>query len=464
MFRTVTSRLTLWYSAIFAILAIMAFALIYILFSSYLIQRVDEDLLEVTKEVETLYREHGDKVMGREFTREAEAEGINRIFFRLLSGNLKELAASDLSAWRGLPPPLHKLKNLPDGAELFEIISLPSRLDRTRVLYKKSLNGAIIQVGYSLEDVDELITHFRMIFGTVIAVMLFLGSTGGWLLARKAMRGFERVRNAAVIIRQGDFSHRVPLGNEGEEIDNLARAFNDMLEHIQVLVRELKEATNNIAHDLRSPITRIRGIMETTATGTHDVEHYGEMAGIVIEECDRLVGMINTMLEIAETESGVAEFSSVPLDIGALVRDAHELFQPVAEDKGIEFIIDAPSELLMILGDTSRLQRAMANIIDNAIKYCKAGDSVTLSAWRRNGHVVIAVRDSGNGINEKDLPHIFERFYRGDKSRSTPGHGLGLSLALAIVRSLRGDISVESSPGKGSTFTILLPALSKTNG
>jgi signal transduction histidine kinase len=181
------------------------------------------------------------------------------------------------------------------------------------------------------------------------------------------------------------------------------------------------------------------------------------MAVAVVEESDRLVGMINTMLELAHTESGIADFSMEPVDVGQVLRDAYELFQPVAEDEGIRFEIDLPQEALIVSGDVTRLQRVLANLLDNAIKYTEAGGRVRLEAKRNKPDVTVSVIDSGIGISGADLPHIFERFYRHDRSRSTPGSGLGLTLALAFARAHGGDITVTSAPGEGATFTVTLP-------
>jgi len=457
MFRTITSRLALWYAALFAVVSITVFSLAYLMLKSNLNQRMAGELLNEAKEFEGIYRSQGIEGLRAGFEREAESEGGKRVFFRLFSARMEELAASDLSAWKGLGPPPAALTSLPRDNYKFETISIPGRVHGVRSIFNKSHDGAIIQIGYTLEDDDDLIAHYRMIFGAAIAVMLICGSAVGWFTARRAMRGVERVAHTAARIGKGEFARRVPLGNEGEEINNLAMAFNNMLERIQALVTEMKEVTHGIAHDMRSPITRIRGIAETTLTGVQSIAAYREMAGMIVDECDRLAVMINTMLEIAEAEAGVAAFSKCPVDMGAVVENAHELFRPVAEDKGIQFLVDSPAEPVVTLGDVSRLQRAIANIVDNAVKYTASGGTIVLSTNVNHSNLFISVIDSGEGISGRDLPHIFERFYRGDRSRSTPGNGLGLSLAMAIVRAHSGEITVKSTPGKGSSFTVLLP-------
>ncbi|HEW79862.1 MAG TPA: HAMP domain-containing histidine kinase [Phycisphaerales bacterium] len=305
--------------------------------------------------------------------------------------------------------------------------------------------------------------RYRETFGWGLLVILALGSIVGWLLANRAMSGVKRVTRTAVRIGRGDLTHRVPVGQEGLEIHNLALAFNKMLERIQSLITELKEVTNNVAHDLRSPITRIRGIAETTLTGQQKTEAYQEMGSTVVEECDRLVIMINTMLDIAETESGVADIATAHVDVVRIAKDVYELFQPIAEDKGITLEIKGQTEHLFVLGDLGRLQRVMANLLDNAISYTDSGGKVVISIEILQSQVKISVADSGIGIYEKDLPRIFERFYRAEKSRSSRGNGLGLSLAQAIIKAHKGEISVESSLGKGSVFTIILPLMPTTN-
>ena len=180
------------------------------------------------------------------------------------------------------------------------------------------------------------------------------------------------------------------------------------------------------------------------------------MAASTIEECDRLLDMINTMLMISKTESGVDKLSREEIDLAGLVREACELFEPTAEDKGVTLSCDVP-ERSRLVGDTRMIQRMLSNLLDNAIKYTPSGGSVTVSVSENDepGHCL--GQRYGIGISPSDLPRIFERFYRCDQSRSQAGIGLGLSLARAIARAHGGDITVTSTPNQGSTFTVTLP-------
>jgi signal transduction histidine kinase len=214
--------------------------------------------------------------------------------------------------------------------------------------------------------------------------------------------------------------------------------------------------TDNIAHDLRSPITRIRGVAEMALTGGESMDEYENMAGNTIEECDRLLEMIETMLDISELEAGAGNLARTEVDMTRVVEEACELFQPPAEDKGIAVVVEV-STGAFVYGDIQRLQRMVANLLDNAIKYTPTDGTVTVSTDGDESKVFVEVKDTGIGISGEDFSNIFERFYRCDPSRSDFGVGLGLSLVMAIARSHAGDVAVTSSPGKGSTFTVSLP-------
>jgi len=193
-----------------------------------------------------------------------------------------------------------------------------------------------------------------------------------------------------------------------------------------------------------------------TLTTGKSMDDYRSMAANTIEECDRLLQMIKTMLDISEAEAGVAKLDMKEIDITQVIREACELFQPLAEDKRVYIEHKLPRTCLA-RGDIQRVQRMVANLLDNALKYTPPGGVVSISANGDRNQILVSVCDTGIGISQNDLPHIFDRFYRCDHSRSEPGIGLGLSLSLAIARVHGGNITVDSTPGKGSTFTVTLP-------
>jgi heavy metal sensor kinase len=457
--RTTTFRLTLWYLGVFSTLSLAVFGVVYVFLASHLYDQTDNELLNTATEFRSLYEEQGVKALQAEFTREAASRGTGRVFFELISPEGKLLATSDLSQWNG-PETSHLDADGASGNKAsFRTLLLPGHRHKARVISISATDGNVIKIGSTLEGDEILLERYRETFGTALVIMLVCGGFVGWLLARKAMSGVKRVTETANRIGRQNFGRRVTLAGEGEEISALVHAFNDMLERIESLLSGLQQITDNVAHELRTPITRIRGIAETTLKGNGSLDEYREMAASVIDGSDDLIEMIATMLEIAKTDSGVAELAVVPLDICEIVEEAADLFAPAAEDRRIDIRLAKPPQAVMVHGDRSRLQRVVANLLDNAIKYTPTGGTVTLSVDAGTAGVKVKIADTGMGIDEKDIPRIFDRFYRSDKSRSSAGSGLGLSLALAIIRAHGGDITVKSSEA-GSAFTLFLPRTS----
>jgi heavy metal sensor kinase len=341
--------------------------------------------------------------------------------------------------------------------QVFDTIVLRDRKDEVRVLYALLAPGIILQVGQSMENYSRFIDAFQGMFVTTMVLLIAVATGVGWFMARRAVSGVEAITRTAQNISEGSLQERVPVKTAGDEIDQLAMTFNQMLDRIEKLVTEVKEMSDNIAHDLKSPITRIRGLAEVTLTTGKTPGDYENMTASTIEECDRLLDMINTMLLISKTESGVDKLAQDKMDLSEIARSACDLFGPMAEDNGVTLTCNTPHPS-PLLGESRMIQRMLANLLDNAIKYTPSGGTVTVSvSENEKKDLVVTVRDTGIGISESDLPRIFDRFYRCDQSRSKPGIGLGLSLARAIARAHQGEITVTSCLNQGSTFAITLP-------
>jgi len=455
--RTVTIRMTVSYAMISSAVAAVVFLLVYLTLAADLMHRTDDELLKMVKELNYIHKTTGTGGASAEIKILEKTEGVSRMFARVIASDGTVLASSDMQELQEAEKSCLQSHDLEPDVPRFQTITLPNRHHNLRSVYLKTADGTIYHGGYSIRDDDEILEDFRQIFSRAFVVMLVCGGIVGWFISRRAMRGVARVRDAALSIGTGDFDRRVPLGNEGQEIVDLAVAFNEMIEKIRILIRELKDVTDNIAHDLRSPITRMRGAAEMTMTGGQSLEDYQDLAGMVVEECDRLVSMINTMLEIAETDAGAVVIPTAAVDLRLIVQDAYELFEDVAQSRGLHLAIDCPDIPLVVTGDRTRLQRAISNLIDNAVKFTPEGGHVRLQAQETPSHVTITVSDTGPGLEPKDVEKVFERFYRGDRSRSKPGNGLGLSLAKAIVKAHGGEITVRTTPGKGCAFIVTLP-------
>jgi len=456
--KTLAFRLTLWYGAVFAFSTVLAFSVFYFLITSVMEGQTDQELLgQIGKFSALLSMEGTDSVKALAIA-ESQAGGVKKVFFRFLTARGDVFSSSSMSYWQDIGIDEKALRQvLREKRPVFNTVHLPGRADRVRVLYGFIGPGVILQVGQSMEVLTRFLAVFQKIFILTAAFLLFFAAGIGWFMARQALSGVGTVTRTARLISRDDLKKRVPLEGGGDEIEQLAGTFNDMLDEIEKLVTGMREMSDSIAHDLKSPVTAIRGMAEVTLTTAKTPGEYGAMAASIIEECDRLLDMINTMLLISRMESGVDRKEVAPMDLAAVVREACDLFQPLAEDREIGLTCLVP-ESVPFSGDLRQIQRMVANLIDNAVKYTSSPGGVTV-ALHQEGHdgVNLIVDDTGMGISEEDLPHIFERFYRCDHSRSREGAGLGLSLARAVARAHEGDISVKSAPGKGSTFTVTLP-------
>jgi heavy metal sensor kinase len=457
LFRTLAFRLTLWYAGISIVFSGISFLLFYVFITSFLQNETDQELLSRSRELSSLLRLNGIEAVKRVVALEAQAAGEKKIFVRLLYPDGTTFSSSNMSYWKNIAIHREALKKLlEDGEPVIETTALSAKL-RVRILYGIIGPGLLLQLGQSMENQARFIEAFQSIFMAVMAVLILFSAGVGWFMARRATIGVEAVTKTAKRISDGAMDQRVPVNQRDDEINELALTFNGMLDRIQSLVQNIKEISDNLAHDLRSPVTRIRGLAEVTLTTAGAMNEFETMAASTIEECDRLLDMINTMLVISRTEAGVEKGEIGLIDVDKLVEQARELFSPWAEDKGVNLIFTRIHPF-QIRGDRAMVQRMISNLLDNAIKYTPSGGTVHIRTdvdaeqWG-----CIEVSDTGKGIAEEDLGLVFERFYRCDQSRSEPGTGLGLSLARAVAVSHGGTISVTSTPAKGSVFLIRLP-------
>lgn len=461
---TLAFRLTLWYAVIFTISSCTAFLFFYLLITSVIRQRTDRDLLDQVGKFSTLLSTNGIDAVSRIAIVEAQAAGEKKIFFRILSRYGEVFFSSNMSYWKDISVSGTAIKVLVQGnSYMFDTIIIPERKHKIRILYAVIGPGVILQLGQSMENYTRFIEAFQKIFVTTMVFLIVLAALVGWFMARRALSGLGEVTRTAQYISGGALDERVPVKPRGDEIDQLATTFNKMLDRIQNLVIGIREMSDNMAHDLKSPVTRIRGIAEITLTTDTSLKGYQNMAASTIEECDRLLDMINTMLLISKTEAGAGKIEYKKMDMAGIVRNACDLFQPLAEDNGISMTCNVQDKFTFC-GDIRMIQRMIANLLDNAIKYTPSEGSVVVSVHsddRRS--VVVSVKDTGVGISPKNLPHIFERFYRCDPSRPQTGIGLGLSLAKTIAHAHGGNITVISIPDQGSTFTVTLPKLSESS-
>jgi len=455
--RSLALRLTLWYAGVFAASLCVAFLVIHLLTLSILRERTDEDLEEDLAEFAAYMDEGGIERVRQEMRVETAGEEAEDVYFRLWSRDGELLDTTELSDWPGLGTPGALLAKLAadDDPEL-GTVDLRGREHAVRVGYASIAPGLVLELGQSLEEEAELADAFLQAYLVTLVAVVLLGAPIGWFLAHRALGGVKAITRTATEIADGALDRRVSAPAGGDELDRLAQTFNLMIDRIQTLIAGMREMTDTLAHDLRSPLARVRASAEMMLTGDGSEEEWRTMASDAIAEADRMLEIINVTLDITEAESGAARLERQEFDLAEVVETAADLFQTIAEDRQISLRVQVP-EHCPIHGDRYRIQRVVANLLDNALKYTGAHGTVRITLLDGDEQVRLEIADTGPGIDESDVNRIFERFYRGDRSRTEPGNGLGLSLALAFVRIHGGSITVDSEPGLGSTFAVILP-------
>ncbi len=454
--KTLGFRLTLWYSSLFILSSTILFGGAFFLVSSTL-REYDYQIVQA-KTDEYALMEHADglaEIIHRVRVEE-ENNSESGIFVRLADPQNKTLLSIIPHQWKDLD--VKKLEAVPvvfTGAQWRT--SVPrDRGDAFVLISRRFSDGSILQVGKRPEKRGKLLESFSAIFAGILIPVVLIGISGGLFLAFRALRPIRDLIHTVRCIDEGKMDTRVPSSQTGDELEELVRLFNRMLSRIETLITGMREALDNVAHDLRTPITRLRSTIETALQSEAGADHLREALMDTAEEAERINTALGTLMDISEAEKGIMNLKLEKADIVALIREVVELYQYVAEDKGVTVATSLPGALYAWM-DSNRIRQVLANLVDNAVKFTPAGGRIEIGASAAETGVAIRITDTGMGIPAQDLPRIFDRLFRGEKSRSHHGLGLGLSMVQAVVRAHQGSIEVESHAGQGSVFSVVLP-------
>ncbi len=456
LFRSLRFRLSAWNTA--AVLLIVVITLVSLLESlRYAILADNDNVLadeayEVELAVERFYPNLDE--INSEMDLKARGHKNRGLFVQLLDED------GHLLASKGRVPDLKGIELPEDSTPTLQTVGSYRLVQRAVV--KEGMPRFIVQVGSSLRPVvGEVATLTRLMTAAGI-VILFVAPLSGYLLAGRATSPLARIISTAGRLRPSHLEERLPIRGTYDELDQLSLTINHFLDLLRDYLERNREFVANAAHELRSPLAALQSSVEVALNSRRTVEEYQDMLSEIADECGQLRVLVNQLLLLAETDTADLPLEKHPVQFDRLVERSIDMFKGAAEERGVSLVADLTSGI-QVLGNGDRLRQVINNLIDNSLKFTPSGGRVLVTLDREAGReeLLLKVIDNGMGISAEDLPHVFDRFFRGDKSRQreelTHGNGLGLSICHAIVTAHGGTIEADSEPGRGSTFVVCLP-------
>lgn len=462
---SIALRMTIWYALSAFTLIVVATGLLYWVLVESLYQEDVRDLADNLNNARLLLlSSQFQKIPDRLDRRPAWAPSRQpEIYLRLLDQSGHTLVETPGMADQLPTPSAAQLKAASDTeGEKLDVIS-PSGLPFLTLIVRvpgrsPAEQARFMQVAMNREHDEYLLARYRERLWLVLGVSLVLCSLVGYLIARSGMRPIERIAGTAERIGSTTLHERInPLGLPAE-LAGLAETFNNMLDRLEASFQRISQFSDDVAHELRTPINNLRGEIEVALGKERSGEDYREVLGSSLEECNRLSGLIQSLLFLARTEGASQPIQGERVDIGTELHTVQEFYEPAAADGGVALRVSAPVDLSACV-DRALFQQAVGNLVSNAIAHTQPGGQIDITATAKDRYVIVSVKDTGCGIPAEHLPHVFERFYRVDTARANSAHhvGLGLAVVKGIVTRHGGTVHMTSEIGHGTCVTLAFP-------
>ncbi|MBF0522317.1 MAG: heavy metal sensor histidine kinase [Candidatus Omnitrophica bacterium] len=467
-FKSLGWKITLWYAFLFLFSSLMFSFFLYQLLQRQLYAEVDFFLNYEMSDFSQYVADHQNNLSLIERQMQKESVAIHKdyqVFYGILDAEKRVIIQSSEFTLLDVKPIVVKSSIFP-AADIKEYnLGNKKTNDAVRILTKKfeGENEFIryIQVGMNLTRIRKTLDNFRRNILIALPLFFIFSLGGGFILARRNLKPLSQMITTASHITAFNLDERLPVRGAEDELDRLAQTFNDMIARIKQAYEKLSQFSFDAAHELRTPITAIIGEIESVLSRRGSSEKYQQVLMSNLEELSRLQKLVNHLLFLSQDPKATQKKNIETIELNEIVRDIAELFEPVAKENTVEITTKIPSDPIYFHAEKWRIEQVISNLIDNAIRYNRPQGNIVIELQRKESVIEIIVTDTGVGISEEDKQKIFDRFYRGDpsRSRSLGGFGLGLSIVKSIVESYSGTVLVDSLLGKGSIFTVSLPAI-----